>query len=588
MSQSSYAVDYAALQAEGQALHLTAWGRKWPVRSGAITKADIGDVQVSPVDDPMNIDESASVVDEDFTYGTATVEPAEKLEYQCFLDLEPFREAFQLKSLPTVLVVRDEYVKLYDALTEGSLHEERGVVILGQSGIGKTAFLLYILLRRLELGLPTAIQLRSTHYYLFDGNGCAVYQPDAIGVGLKRCWALADSNDIVNEPCTAFRGGAERIIQAALPDPDRWKTWMKYADGLRVVMELPTALEIGAILEEYRLDTSATFAHVRKWGPSIRIVLGLARRSGRHLSAYELQLESDAEKAGAEICKDPSLIRLGRGIFTSVGSAVLFIRPVRDVKDDPTDEIPMQFSSLAQCYIPTQYLSTFFEAARAKVSNEKSLELFAFFSSHSFTRIAAGWAHEQQMHSRLATSSTPLIIFRDNQRASMVPSSTLLPGTKAALKRAKASSSFYWIPSVVNFPGVDGVLVTVDGDEKNLYAVQATIAEEHPSPVKGLREVWKQVDKEIRQTCRWNFVVVADEESTATGYLRVFTEELQDVEFGRDKILVQKFCQHVVTVASFHGVKMSGLGAALPGRDEHAKVLDAGGTARVATQVKLE
>ncbi|KZV80337.1 hypothetical protein EXIGLDRAFT_781102 [Exidia glandulosa HHB12029] len=55
---------------------------------------------------------------------------------------------------------------------------------------------------------------------------------------------------MVETPCAAFRRGVAKLVQAAPPDPSRWKRWAKYHVGYRVVMALPTALEIGAIVSE--------------------------------------------------------------------------------------------------------------------------------------------------------------------------------------------------------------------------------------------------------------------------------------------------------------------------------------------------
>ncbi|KZV80339.1 hypothetical protein EXIGLDRAFT_781105 [Exidia glandulosa HHB12029] len=118
----------------------------------------------------------------------------------------------------------------------------------------------------------------------------------------------------------------------------------------------------------------------------------------------------------------------------------------------------------------------------------------------------------------------------------MSPSLNLLPGTKAGLRSAQASTSFYWIPSAIDFPGVDSVL----GDgEKNLYALQATNADSHKSPIDGLCEVWKRVDKDLRQSCSWNFVAVADTAETAQKLLDSFSQDLMNVRLGRKKVPVK-------------------------------------------------
>jgi hypothetical protein len=115
----------------------------------------------------------------------------------------------------------------------------------------------------------------------------------------------------------------------------------------------------------------------------------------------------------------------------------------------------------------------------------------------------------------------------------MQPSTNLLFGTAGSLKGAVLYTSFYWMPSVINFPGVDGVLGDIDG---NIYVVQATIAGEHGSPVEGLKSIWGTVSQRLRDLGIWRFVVVANVKSTADRHAARFSDELKDVTFGRQKI----------------------------------------------------
>jgi hypothetical protein len=79
------------------------------------------------------------------------------------------------------------------------------------------------------------------------------------------------------------------------------------------------------------------------------------------------------------------------------------------------------------------------------------------------------------MHERLGMGGKALSIFQGNNMKDMQPSTHLLPGALAGLKEAGSSDSFYWIPSVANFPGVDGILGDTDG---HVYAIQAMIADD--------------------------------------------------------------------------------------------------------------
>ena len=113
---------------------------------------------------------------------------------------------------------------------------------------GKTVFLIYLLLYRLERMLPTAIQFSNDSYVVFDADGAAVRNTGTPWYCDRQYWALADSNEELIIPCGPFRRSGARLIQASSPRPDRWKDWTKYRSGRIVVSELPSSLEIGAIL----------------------------------------------------------------------------------------------------------------------------------------------------------------------------------------------------------------------------------------------------------------------------------------------------------------------------------------------------
>ena len=92
-----------------------------------------------------------------------------------------------------------------------------------------TVFLLYLLLHRLQQRLPTAIHLWGNYLVVFNDEGATIGSVnDIFPMMTSDYWALSDFNDIVKEPCPAFRSSTARIIQASSSRPDRWKDWSKY------------------------------------------------------------------------------------------------------------------------------------------------------------------------------------------------------------------------------------------------------------------------------------------------------------------------------------------------------------------------
>jgi len=88
---------------------------------------------------------------------------------------------------------------------------------------------------------------------------------------------------------------------------------------------------------------------------------------------------------------------------------------------------------------------------------------------------------------------------------------------------------------MANFPGVDGVLGDTDG---HVYTIQATIAEDHDDPTDGIRKVWAQMNKEVRETRTWHSVVVVDDKQTARGYMN----DSDDIALVRNRKVYNWVC----------------------------------------------
>ena len=126
----------------------------------------------------------------------------------------------------------------------------------------------------------------------------------------------------------------------------------------------------------------------------------------------------------------------------------------------------------------------------------------------------------------MCAGGDPLRIFGESEQSTMQPSSHLLPGTAASIKRRGPSDSYYWLTSVMNFPGIDGVL----SYGRNIYTLQASIAKDHRAPIDGIPKTWDAVSPEVREQCTWHFIVVADDEHTTKTLRAKFAEQLVYVQ----------------------------------------------------------
>ena len=112
---------------------------------------------------------------------------------------------------------------------------------------------------------------------------------------------------------------------------------------------------------------------------------------------------------------------------------------------------------------------------------------------------------------------------RSLSRPRLYQDDDLLPGTLAGLQSAGVGD-FYWIPSVVNFPGVDSVLGDRNG---NLSTFQASIAKDHKSPEAGIKRVWVELPSAVRTSRTWYCVVVTQTEEGAESYRVKFSNWLE-------------------------------------------------------------
>jgi len=203
---------------------------------------------------------------------------ADKLKVPLEFDYEYFEDIQHLKialgaspgqDFEDSLVIRDEYKKLRQALENDSVNY-RAIVVTGHPGIGsykswfsslesnadffsylgKTTFLFYLLLYRLENKLPTAVQFGPNRYILFDEDGAIEYSlPEPYrNPRLRKCWALTDSNNLIYQPCPEFQLIAKVVILISSPRPERWKEWRKQAGAYLRISDLPSVPEIAAIV----------------------------------------------------------------------------------------------------------------------------------------------------------------------------------------------------------------------------------------------------------------------------------------------------------------------------------------------------
>ncbi|VDB90049.1 unnamed protein product [Peniophora sp. CBMAI 1063] len=310
----------------------SAWGRQWtPLNNIRVIATPPGSL-------PGHIDDDAPVIN--IATSTLELEPGTPLDqtYTCYGSLHTLFLALGLAEdhfgEEGVLVVRPEYELLRERLMSGDLERFERVVVTGHPGIGKTMCMLYILLYRLHRKLPTAIEVRSGEFTIFDGQGCTTYTnqisaSSAAHERLKACWALSDSNAHVTIPSISFVSRAARVVQFTSPEEKRWKGWSKEWGAVLVIMDLPTMLDIAAVAHAYSHSPTEALTLASEFGPSLRTLQSLL---DGHL--YLASLRSQIQDQTQLLCSDAHLASSLSG-FNLIEpdhekvDALVYLRPLR-------------------------------------------------------------------------------------------------------------------------------------------------------------------------------------------------------------------------------------------------------------------
>ncbi|KAF8578389.1 hypothetical protein K439DRAFT_1529187 [Ramaria rubella] len=176
------------------------------------------------------------------------------------------------------ILERSEYRDLLwilDDLDRNRRGYSGGVAVTGQPGVS-----------RLLEGKCTVLQRRPPYFLFFDDDGCREIQiTDTQHADLsdkpyamRQTWILVDSNDAMEKPaefatgklCNAF------VVQASSPQESRWKGWIKDRQGISLVMQPWSWLEIyvaGTQIRDDPLSLDCLRRAFYYFGPVVRLCL---------------------------------------------------------------------------------------------------------------------------------------------------------------------------------------------------------------------------------------------------------------------------------------------------------------------------
>ncbi|KAI0297780.1 hypothetical protein B0F90DRAFT_868504 [Multifurca ochricompacta] len=382
-----------------------------------------------------------------------------------------------------VLLIRKEYDIAFDMIEEASLKRREissgGIIVSGHPGIGKTCFLFYLLLRSLCSGRPTALQVRSTYYLLFEDTGVKLYNHKS-GSPPDGTWALVDSNEEVTIPCKTFlrscQTGTTYVVQTTSPKVDRWKSWRKHRNADLYFMDYFSWDEIHALGTMLNLSVEDLKNHYEKWGPSARTLINVTRNS-RYLVTHESLLQgivSEFVKDFDGHTKDLDAMRVCHRLVT-----------IRPKFLDPEK----RGASIGE--IPTEYLNNLVLDAIGGRTAEKQLEFFNLINNHASFRGSAGFMFEMFVFAWLSSQEHPngegldcTPVDSDSPSLTIPVCGGWSPFTSNPEDLGDHETPFCLKPDAKTFPTIDVIICTND----HLITVQATISGTHSANPKG--SIW--------------------------------------------------------------------------------------------------
>ncbi|TPX34301.1 hypothetical protein SmJEL517_g03034 [Synchytrium microbalum] len=390
------------------------------------------------------------------------------------------------------LLVNKEYCLLHEFLkrisAEGTV--KLGMTsraIVGNPGIGKSIFLLYILIERLLDGLPTALQTSLSCYHYFDHSGVIMNAstrscPSDIG---NPTWGLVDSNQEVVNPCVGLIGNSQLlVVQATSPKVERYSEWTKQANALIYYMNNWTWEEAAFYGSEVlHLDMNRIWEAWNDWNPCPRYCFSIAK-SEALMQSYQ---RSVVKGIGVNRQDLIPLVRSGRSPNAEETSKLILLSGVeaRTAEYWSLGRIDFKVEIIGKQVI--RMISDEMET-RSDVDRTSFYNILRSTSGEATVR---GTMLEARMHHLMSTQGPPLnaTCLTDRSELLVAPTEKVVRFMKAdlsAMLKDKESGYFWPIASNASFDGF-----IWDRKTSIIILLQATVSAVHPIKQSGLEELLK-------------------------------------------------------------------------------------------------
>ncbi|KAG8981578.1 hypothetical protein FRB94_012380 [Tulasnella sp. JGI-2019a] len=423
------------------------------------------------------------------------------------LDPHPPYRKFDL-DLPPAILVRQVYPKIYEhakkTFLKADFNAGQGLVVLGQPGIGKTAFLYYALVRALKDRIPVmwCLAAHTSDWLQFDGNGnVAPYTPSR---SLRR---LSFFDEI--PPRYTSTIGPGYIVQAASLQRQKYQGWAKQFRARYWVMENWSADEVD-LETQYRQIATSNGSEI-EWrnaytpqeafaviGPSARRCFDPRPKLTGNAVA-DFGLEDTIEKLFRTVLDVQLVIQLLTGghpandTYPPGFHDIFFVGHV-EAEGLPAYHVHLLYepvTSAQRRIVREKILKTHMEVEIATPSLFRSCPSVAGYAyeafaqrafSHGAEPIAISWHSVSQLVTRPRASSD-----FDPEIPSTIDVNTL------------------YYPTIPNFPSLDCFFVTESG---NAIMLQVTVSKRRTDEDDGIKKLLKYIRSNSSLPCTLNFSFV--------------------------------------------------------------------------------
>jgi len=426
-----------------------------------------------------------------------------------YLDLRKLELQFEER---TQLLIREEYIRLaskaeevYETYLENRPPRPRGIVVTGQSGIGKTCFLQWLLLERLLDGKPTILRTKKDYAY-FSANGFFRISEFELP-SPSNTWLLADPGLGAGGP--PMRTGLFTIFTTS-PSEGIYKEWRKQNSARLFIMNPWTWPELNfvgsSLYEEGSIDLSKLETAFKRYGPTARNPLEYA------CNATTLEALDTAVDLAISSVKCSTLDQLASQAGPpDVSSKILCMFG---------NDMGLPIFRIASPYVSAKLYESLLSRERAKL-----VKWFRGFSCIPETGTAAGWIWEGYCHRTLPNLSSLAITSLDDKKKELL---NLVPSRQIDFKVLEEipnePSPGYYAPVTRNHKTFDAFSVT---DNNRVVLMQFTVSSDHPEPKGlGLDALADVLSKDFRpfRGCSWLFIWIVPKETVCYVTAKLPTE----------------------------------------------------------------